>query len=112
MLNPGLTRLLRRGLILLVLSALLAAATSSSLPPPTQASNPNYTCSITLVSAVAADHDCYQVYSQGSGCSSTSLQDAHNKAIADALNNMPPNCSWQPFLVDSESHGDGSSCTP
>ena len=65
MLKPGSTRLLRRGLILLVLSALLAAATSSSLPPRTQASNPNYTCSITLVSAVLADHDCYQVYSQG-----------------------------------------------
>ncbi len=111
MLNSGLTRLLRRGFILLVLSGLLAA-TSSSFLPRTQASNPNYTCSITLVSAVLADHDCYQVYSQGSGCSSSSLQDAHNKAINDALNNMPPNCSWQPFLVDSETHGDGSSCTP
>lgn len=111
MLNSRSTRLLRRGLILLILGALLAA-TSSSVPPATQAGNPNYTCSITLVSAVLADHDCYQVYSQGSGCSSTSLQDAHNKAIADALNNMPPNCSWQPFLVDSDTHGDGSSCTP
>jgi len=87
-------------------------ASSSSLPPRTQASNPNYFCSVTIVSEVNADHDCWQVYSQGSGCSSISFTDAHNKAITDALNNMPPNCSWQPFRIDSESCVDGSTCTP
>lgn len=112
MLKPGLAKLLRRGLILLFLSAFLAVASSSSLPPRTQASNPNYYCSVTIVSEVNADHDCWQVYSQGSGCSSISFTDAHNKAITDALNNMPPNCSWQPFRIDSESCVDGSSCTP
>jgi hypothetical protein len=112
MLKPGLTRLLRRVLILLFISAFLAAASSSSLPPQTQASNPNYYCSVWIVSEVNADHDCWQVYSQGSGCSSISFTDAHNKAITDALNNMPPNCSWQPFRIDSESCVDGSSCTP
>ena len=112
MLKPGLTKLLRRGLILLFLSAFLAVASSSSLPPRTQASNPNYYCSVTIVSEVNADHDCWQVYSQGSGCSSISFTDAHNKAITDALNNMPANCSWQPFRIDWESCVDGSSCTP
>lgn len=112
MVNPGSTRLLRRGLNLLILSAFLAAAATSSFPPRTQASNPNYFCSVTIVSEVLADHDCWMVYSQGSGCSSTSSNDARSKAIADALNNMPPNCSWQPFRIDSESCVDGSSCTP
>ena len=112
MLNTGLTRLLRKSFILLFLSAALVAATSSSLAPRTHASGPNYYCTITLVSAVLADHDCYQVYTQGSGCSSTSEQDAHNKAINDALNNFPPQCSWQPFLVDSESCVENSNCTP
>ena len=112
MLNPRFTRLLRRGLLLLFISALVAVASSSSLPPQTQASNPNYFCTVTIVSEVNADHDCWQVYSQGSGCSSISFTDAHNKAITDALNNMPANCSWQPFRIDSESCVDGSGCTP
>jgi hypothetical protein len=112
MLTSKFTRLLRRGLLLLILSGFLVVATSSSLPPRTQASNPNYYCSVTIVSEVNADHDCWQVYSQGSGCSSISFTDAHNKAITDALNNMPPNCSWQPFRIDSESCVDGSGCTP
>jgi hypothetical protein len=112
MLNPRLTRLLRRGLLLLILSGLVAVASSSSLPPRTQASIPNYFCTVTIVSEVNADHDCWQVYSQGSGCSSVSFTDAHNKAITDALNNMPANCSWQPFRIDSESCVDGSGCTP
>ena len=112
MLNPRFTRLLRRGLLLLILSGLVAVASSSSLPPQTQASNPNYFCTVTIVSEVNADHDCWQVYSQGSGCSSVSFNDAHNKAITDALNNMPANCSWQPFRIDWESCVDGSGCTP
>ena len=112
MLTSKSTRLLRRGLLLLFIGAFLVVATSSSLPPRTQASNPNYYCSVTIVSEVNADHDCWQVYSQGSGCSSISFTDAHNKAITDALNNMPPNCSWQPFRIDSESCVDGSGCTP
>lgn len=112
MLTSKSTRLLRRGLLLLCISAFLVVVTSSSLPPRTQASNPNYYCSVTIVSEVNADHDCWQVYSQGSGCSSLSFTDAHNKAITDALNNMPANCSWQPFRIDSESCVDGSSCTP
>ena len=112
MLTSKFTRLLRRGLLLLFIGAFLAVASSSSLPPRTQASNPNYYCSVTIVSEVNADHDCWQVYSQGSGCSSVSFTDAHNKAITDALNNMPANCSWQPFRIDSESCVDGSTCTP
>ena len=112
MLDSGLTRLLRRSLILVLLGASLAAAVSSSLPARTHARTPNYFCSVTIVSEVLADHECWQVYSQGSGCSSTSGNDARNKAIADALNNMPPACSWQPFRIDSEYCDEGSSCTP
>ena len=112
MLNPGFTRLLRRGLILVFLGACLAAAASSPLPPRTHASNPNYFYSVTIISEVNADHDCWQVGAQGTGCSSTSCDAARTEAIADALNNMPPNCSWQPFRVDSEYCVEGSSCTP
>ena len=50
MVNPRLTRLLRRGLILL--GVFFAVAVSSSLPLRTQASNPNYFCSVTIVSEV------------------------------------------------------------
>lgn len=110
--SRGLTRVLRKGLILAFLGACLCAAASS---PPTRrayASNPNYFYSVTIVSEVNADHDCWQVYSQGSGCSSNSCDDARSEAISDALHNMPPNCSWQPFRIDYEYCQEGSQCAP
>ena len=109
---PSTRRLLRRCLCLASLCACLAAATSSRLPPAASAGDPNYFYSVTIASEADADSPCWSLYSQGTGCSAASCDDARRLAINDALNNMPSGCGSAPFRVESEYCVEGSACSP